>query len=101
MANGSVTIVQVYGEFCELRGSVGSRLDGIEREQRGLRREFASGLAEIRESFDSDHTEDAAMAQRLTTIETRQAVVYKILAALGLLVAGGVAELVRRALVGA
>ncbi len=98
--NAAVTIAQVYGELCELRGSSGARLDGIEREQKGLRRDFARGLDEIRDAFDDDHDGDDTIRQRLTMIEAKQAIVYRILGALGLLVAGGLAELVRRAVVG-
>lgn len=79
--------------FWRFEGAMGARMDSFDRELR-------DGLTEIRDAIDEQDGEGSELRARLILVESKQAIVYRILGALGLLVAGGLAELVRRALVG-
>lgn len=87
--------------FWSFKGAMEVRSDHADREIRGMRREMKAGFAAIETAVKDDHDTDETIRHRLTAIETRQGVVYKILGAIAILVAAGVVELVRRALVGA
>ncbi|MCP4871591.1 MAG: hypothetical protein GY898_23020 [Proteobacteria bacterium] len=95
-----VTLVGLFGEFRYFEGSMTEAMASVQAGQQLLRSDLAAGLLEIREALEAEADEDAELRARLTRVETAQAIVYKILAALGLLVAGGLAELVRRSVVG-
>ncbi len=86
--------------FWTFKGAMEVRSDHQDRELRAMRRDMRRGFESIEAAVKEDHEDGELIRTRLTTIETRQAVVYKILGALALLVAGGLAELVRRSLVG-
>ncbi len=92
-SQGGVTLVQVFGEFREFRGAMSTRMEAFERELR-------DGLGEITDAVDGHTGDGADLAKRVTIVEARQAMVYKILGAIGLVALGIGGELVRRAFTG-
>lgn len=86
--------------FWSFKGAMEVRSDHAEKELRAMRHDMRHGFASVEAAIKDDHEGDEQIRTRLTTIETRQSLVYKILGALALIIAGGLFELVRRALVG-
>lgn len=90
MADGGVTLVQVFGEFREFRGSMTTRMRGFERE-------LKNGLTDIKDAVDDSNK----LTERLTMIENKQALMYKIISALGGIALVLLAEAARRLIFGA
>lgn len=86
--------------FWSFKGAMEVRSDHQDRELRAMRRDMRHGFESIEAVVKDDHADGEAIRTRLTAMETRQAMVYRILGTLAVLVAGGIAEMIRRSLVG-
>lgn len=93
MPEGDVTLVNVFGEFREFKGAMSARMDSLDHELR-------VGIMSIKSSLDRADGKNDDHMKRLALLESKQALIYRILAAVGLATLGIGAELVRRALMG-
>lgn len=96
MPKGEITLTQVYGELCEMRGSTDARLAGVEAssqqvlaELQGMRRNGSRHVSKM------DALHQAGLPGRVTALELRWKVALAIGGTLLLMVAGLFADLVR------
>lgn len=94
MADKGVTLTEVFGEFREFKGAMTSQMTGFERELR-------IGLEEIKAAVAKHDGSADELADRLTAVEAKQVLMYRILSAVGGVAAVLLGEAIRRYFFGA